>query len=359
MLEYEFKKSFYVRGRKGFDLEAADSMGLEFTVLFGPSGSGKSTLLNILSGITKADHGRATLNGVTLFDSDRQVNIPLRKRRIGYVFQDLALFPHLNTVKNIAYGIPNGKSKESRIRELVSQLGLEGQEWKLPQQLSGGQQQRVAIARTLAAEPDLIMMDEPLSALDEPTREHILWDISTLKDKFAIPILYVTHNLREAYSLADRIVVVDQGRVIEIGSKNTVLEKPSHYRTAQCIGVENLFSCRIIGIENGEMVIAMGETRIALEPDSRFAPGQKAYLGVSPPNVRLVGAPDERPNVLNTIVHSIMERKNIMVVHLKIVPNGPMLVADLRKHVFPRWGLKSGSTVLVSLAKSDLFLCHE
>ena len=265
----------------------------------------------------------------------------------------------MSTVKNIAYGIPNGKPKEPRIRELVSLLGLEGQEWKLPQHLSGGQRQRVAIARTLAADPDLIMMDEPLSALDEPTREQILWDISTLKEKFSIPILYVTHNLREAYSLADRVVVVDQGRVIETGPKNTVLEQPSHYRTAQCIGIKNLFPCRVIGLDNGELKIALGEKRIVLNPDPRFVSGQKAYLGVLPPNVRLVGAPDERPNVLKTVVHSIMERKNIMVVHLKVSPNGPMMVADLRKHVFPRWGLKNGSKVLVSLAKSDLFLCHE
>ena len=232
MLEYEFKKSFYVRGRKGFDLEAADSMGLEFTVLFGPSGSGKSTLLNILSGITKADHGRATLNGVTLFDSDRQVNIPLRKRRIGYVFQDLALFPHLNTVKNIAYGIPNGKSKESRIRELVSQLGLEGQEWKLPQQLSGGQQQRVAIVRALAMNPKLMLFDEVTSALDPELVGEVLELMANLA-RDGMTMLVVTHEVGFAREVSDRTIFIDEGLIEEEGPSRELLSKPKSDRTRQ------------------------------------------------------------------------------------------------------------------------------
>ena len=359
MLEYDLEKTFHFRGKPDFHLQATDSMGQELTVLFGPSGSGKSTLLNILAGILKADRGYAALNGKTLFDSARRIDLRLRERNLGYVFQDLALFPHLSVFDNIAYGIPNGTPKGPRVREIISQFGLEGQEGKFPPQLSGGQRQRVAISRTLAAEPSLVMMDEPLSALDEPTRERILWDISAVKDRFAIPMLYVTHNLREAYSLADRVVVIDQGKVIETGSKDSVLERPAHYRTAQCLGIDNLFPCRVLGTENGEMKVEMAERMIVLDPDPRFAPGQKAYLGVSPPNVRLVAKPDDRPNLLQAFVHSVMERKNIMVVHLEIAPNGPRMVADLRKHVFPRWGLKSGSTVYVSLSKSDLFLCHE
>ena len=359
MLEYEFEKTFHFRGKPGFHLEAADSMGRELTVLFGPSGSGKSTILNMLAGIVKPDRGRAVLRETTLYDSAKRIDFPLRARNIGYVFQDLALFPHLSVERNIAYGMPNGTPKESRVRELIAQFGLEGQERKFPAQLSGGQRQRVAIARTLAAEPSLLIMDEPLSALDEPTRERILWDISALKERFAIPMLYVTHNLREAYSLADRVVVIDQGKVIEKGAREDILERPAHFRTAQCVGIENLFPCRVLNFVNGEMKVQMGEKEISLHEDARFRSGERAYLGISPPDVRLSVTPENRPNTLKAAVVSIMERKNIMVVHVKIFPDGPRLVADIQKHFLPKWGLASGSPVYVSLTQNALFLCRE
>ncbi|MDP6619974.1 MAG: ATP-binding cassette domain-containing protein, partial [Nitrospinota bacterium] len=132
MLEYEFEKTFHFRGKPGFHLEAADSMGRELTVLFGPSGSGKSTILNMLAGIVRPDRGRAVLQETTLYDSAKRIDFPLRARNIGYVFQDLALFPHLSVERNIAYGMPNGTPKESRVRELIAQFGLEGQERKYP-----------------------------------------------------------------------------------------------------------------------------------------------------------------------------------------------------------------------------------
>ena len=365
MLEYEFEKTFHFRGKPDFHLEAADSMDRELTVLFGPSGSGKSTILNMLAGIVKPDRGRAVLQGTTLYDSAKRIDFPLRARNIGYVFQDLALFPHLSVERNIAYGMPNGTPKESRVRELIAQFGLEGQERKFPAQLSGGQRQRVAIARTLAAEPSLLIMDEPLSALDEPTRERILWDISALKERFAIPTLYVTHNLREAYSLADRVVVIDRGKIIERGAREDILERPAHFRTAQCVGIENLFPCRVLNFADGEMKVQMGEKEISLQEDARFRPGERAYLGISPPDVRLSATPENRPNTLKAAVISIMERKNIMVVHVKISPDGPRVVADIQKHFSPKQGLvsgspvASGSPVYVSLTQNALFLCRE
>ncbi|MFQ5915065.1 MAG: sulfate/molybdate ABC transporter ATP-binding protein [Nitrospinota bacterium] len=359
MLEFDFEKTFHLRGEPDFHIEAADSMGQELTVLFGPSGSGKSTLLNMLAGIVRPDRGRAVLQGKTIFHSQRRIDLPLRERRIGYVFQDLALFPHLTVLDNIAYGIPNGKPKGSLVRELISQFGLESQEGKYPPQLSGGQRQRVAIARTLAAEPSLLMMDEPISALDEPTREQFLWDISALKERFAVPTLYVTHNLREAYSLADRVVVIDRGMVIEKGPKGAILERPAKYRTAQCVGIENLFPCRVVRVETGEMTVRLGSMELALNRDARFAPGETAYLGISPPDVRVSAKPENSPNTIRAAVRSVMERKNILVVHLDTLPDGPMLVADLRKRTFPKWGIESGPPVFVSLAKDALFLCEE
>lgn len=359
MLEYDFEKTFHFRGKPDFQIQAADSMGGELTVLFGPSGSGKSTLLNMLAGIVKPDRGLAVLQGNTIYDSRRGIDLPLRERRIGYVFQDLALFPHLSVLDNIAYGIPNGNPKESRVRELIRQFELEGQERKYPPQLSGGQRQRVAIARTLAADPSLLMMDEPISALDEPTRERILWDISTLKDRSAIPILYVTHNIREAYSLAEKVVVIDRGKIIERGPKAMVLERPARLRTAQCVGIENLFPCRVIEVENGKTKVRLGSLELELEEDPRFHPGQTAYLGISPSDVRMSTSPENQPNTLKAAVRSAMERKNIMVVHLDILPDGLQIVADLRKHSLPKWSPERGSQIYVSLTQDAMFLCQE
>jgi ABC-type sulfate/molybdate transport systems ATPase subunit len=359
MLEYDFDKTFHFRGKPGFHIQAADSMDRELTVLFGPSGSGKSTILNMLAGIVKPDRGHAVLGGRTLFNSQEQIDLPLRERQIGYVFQDLALFPHLSVFENIAYGIPNGNPRESRVRDLLAQFGLEDQERKYPPQLSGGQRQRVAIARTLAAEPSLLIMDEPLSALDEPTRERILWDITALKDRFDIPTLYVTHNLREAYSLADRVVVIDQGKIIETGPKEQVLERPGRYRTAQCIGVDNLFPCRVLKKANGEMTVRVASMELVLNEDSRFTAGETAYIGISPPDARVSIRPSNEPNTVEASIRSSMERKNIMLVHLDILPDGPTLVADLPKHFIPKWGLGKGTRVSVSFPKEALFLCQE
>ncbi|MFQ5693961.1 MAG: ABC transporter ATP-binding protein [Nitrospinota bacterium] len=358
MLEYHFEKTFHAHGKPDFHLEAADAMGRELTVLFGPSGAGKSTILNMLAGIVKPDRGHAVLRGHVLFHSGRGIDLPLRQRRIGYVFQDLALFPHLSVFDNIAYGVPDGQPRESRVRELVHHFELEGQERKYPGQLSGGQRQRVAIARTLAAEPSLLMMDEPISALDEPTRERILWDTSALKERFAIPMLYVTHNLREAYSLADRVMVIDRGRVVETGPKERVLERPARVRTAQCIGVENLYPCRVAAVRNGEMSVRVGDLEFTLWEDPRFAPGDEAYLGISPADVKVAGGTEPETNVLEPVVRSIMERKNIMIVHLEVLSAGWRVVMDVEKALCRRWGLSPGSRVRISLPKEAMFLCQ-
>ncbi|MDP6086910.1 MAG: ABC transporter ATP-binding protein [Nitrospinota bacterium] len=336
------------------DLEVRDG---EMMALLGPSGCGKTTTLLSICGIHRISAGRI------LFGEREVGDWPPQRRNVGVVFQNYALYPHLTVYENIAFPLRVRKEShreiDAKITGIVSILRVGELLDRRPAQLSGGQRQRVAIARTLAAEPSLLIMDEPLSALDEPTRERILWDISALKERFAIPMLYVTHNLREAYSLADRVVVIDQGKVIEKGAREDILERPAHFRTAQCVGIENLFPCRVLNFVNGEMKVQMGEKEISLHEDARFRPGERAYLGISPPDVRLSVAPEDRPNTLTATVVSIMERKNIMVVHVKIFPDGPRLVADIQKHFLPKWGLASGSPVYVSLTQNALFLCRE
>jgi molybdate transport system ATP-binding protein len=155
------------------------------------------------------------------------------------------------------------------------------------------------------------------------------------------------------------VVVIDQGKIIETGPKEQVLERPGRHRTAECIGVDNLFPCRVLKKENGEMTVRVASMELVLKEDSRFSPDQTAYIGISPPDARVSIQPSSQPNTVEATIRSSMERKNIMLVHLDILPDGPTLVADLPKHFIPKWGLEKETRVYVSLPKEALFLCQE
>ena len=178
----------------------------EIIVLFGPSGSGKTTILNCIAGLTKPSSGAIHLNEKVLFDS-KKVNVSIQKRNIGYLFQDYALFPHMTVWKNIAYGMKS----EQFAKELVRELEIEHLSNRYPHEISGGEKQRVAIARALSTEPDLLLLDEPFSALDDDTRAKSHDELLRLHALWQIPILLVTHSHAEAEKLGDRIMYLNEG----------------------------------------------------------------------------------------------------------------------------------------------------
>ncbi|MHA6260310.1 ATP-binding cassette domain-containing protein [Sporosarcina sp. CAU 1771] len=180
----------------------------EIIVLFGPSGSGKTTILNCIAGLTKATDGIIQLNNHLLFQG-KQVNIPIQHRKIGYLFQDYALFPHLTVWKNIAYGMKT----ESFAKQLMNELHIDHLADQYPNEISGGEKQRVAIARALATEPDLLLLDEPFSALDDATRDRSHDELLRLHKLWEIPIILVTHSRSEAEKLATRILYMEKGQV--------------------------------------------------------------------------------------------------------------------------------------------------
>jgi molybdate transport system ATP-binding protein len=212
-----------------FTLEVAWTAAEGVVVLFGPSGSGKSLTLRCLAGLERPDGGRIVINGRTFFDTGTGVNLAPQARRLGYVFQGYALFPHLTVGQNVAFGLRGRPRSErrQRVAEVIARLGLDGLEHRAPRELSGGQQQRVALGRALAVDPELLLLDEPLSALDAPLRRQLRDDLErTLRD-WRIPAVLVTHDLAEAYQLADRVIVYDHGRVIQASSKAEFLWQPS------------------------------------------------------------------------------------------------------------------------------------
>ena len=216
------------RARKKFSVDLNFSMETHgITTLFGPSGSGKSTLIDMIAGLLKADRGRISLGDYTLFDSSAGIDLPPERRRLGYVFQDARLFPHMNARANLRYGMRRRPAAEHRIGEddVIGLLGLDRLLDRRPAQLSGGERQRVAIGRALLVSPELLLMDEPLASLDQPRKNEILPFIRRMPRELGIPVIYVSHALEEVITLSDRVVVLQEGQVRAMGEVEDILSR--------------------------------------------------------------------------------------------------------------------------------------
>ncbi len=256
-----------------FDLSFSGGPGI--TVLFGPSGAGKTSVLRAFTGILTPHSGRATLNDTVLFDTTTNTNVATHKRRIGSVFQDGRLFPHLTALQNIRFGKPYLKRRASLIPEdaLIDLLGLEALLHNVPSTLSGGEIQRVALARALNAAPDMLVMDEPLAALDGPRKDAILPYFDRLKTKAAIPILYVTHSVDELARLADNVVLMKDGEIVQHGSVYDVLSSPN---AIPLLGVREAGS--VLSATVGE-ALSNGLTRLDTSAGALELPSVSAQKG--------------------------------------------------------------------------------
>ncbi|MFH1077551.1 MAG: ATP-binding cassette domain-containing protein [Pseudomonadota bacterium] len=215
---------------KNFDLDIEWQIGNELAVLFGFSGAGKSMTLQIIAGILKPDNGEVSFDGVVYFDSSTGTNFLPQKRPFGYLFQDLALFPHMTVLRNILYGAVNLPKNEKldRAREMFRTFKLTGLEDRYPHEISGGQKQRVALARALIRHPKLLLMDEPFSALDRPLRLEMGQFLREVRDNFSIPVIMVTHDFEEASRISDKIIVYEHGRIAQVGLPESVKNNPAN-----------------------------------------------------------------------------------------------------------------------------------
>jgi molybdate transport system ATP-binding protein len=218
------------------------------TILFGASGSGKTMTLKSIAGIIRPDEGSIRINDCALFDSERAIDLPIRKRGVGYVFQNLALFPHLSARDNVEFGMTDLPHHERRGRAtmMMKALRIEHTASRKPSNISGGEAQRVALARALSCKPRILLLDEPLSAIDEATKHGIISDLKSINREMRLPIVYVTHSREEAVALGDRIVVYERGRVVAEGEPLEVFGSPVTQNVARLTGVENIFEGRIV-----------------------------------------------------------------------------------------------------------------
>ncbi len=228
--------------RAGFSLDVAWTAGDGTAVLFGPSGSGKTTTLQCLAGLFRPDAGRILLDGRVLFDAQAGIHVPPQDRRLGYVFQGYALFPHLSVEGNVGFGLRDLPAAERarRVADVLQRLGLTGLERQRPHELSGGQRQRVALGRALAIEPALLLLDEPLSALDLPLRRLLREELRMILAEWKVPAVLVTHDLAEAYQLGDRVIVYEAGRVRQSAPRGELLSRPASEAVARILGFRNL-----------------------------------------------------------------------------------------------------------------------
>lgn len=241
-----------------------------WTVLFGPSGAGKTTILRCIAGLEVPDQGTIRLGGDTWYDSKTRFFLPTQKRRVGYFFQEYALFPHLSVRNNIGYNFSafSRQEKERRIGDMIDLFHLRGLEHRLPRTLSGGEKQRVALARTLLKKPNLLLLDEPLSALDGPTRIKLRKELRHQLSQFGVPIILVTHDRTEALSLGDRLIVLDGGRKLQEGQIHEVFSKPNQKTTAEIVGMENVLPGKIVDKKDGLAHVRVHEVLLtALEND--------------------------------------------------------------------------------------------
>jgi len=242
------------------------------TVLFGRSGSGKSTTLRCLAGLERPECGTIRCRDEIWFDAARGIFLPPQRRRIGYLFQDYALFPHLRVAQNIGYGLGRIAAPERarRIEEITALLGLAGLEDRYPGQLSGGQQQRVALARALVCRPRLLLLDEPLSALDAPTREHLRRQLRHWLVSLRMSTIMVTHDRLEALALGDHMVVFEAGRVCQSGSVQQVFSAPVDRGVARIVGVDTIERGTVMQVADGLATVQVGPKQlIALASSDR------------------------------------------------------------------------------------------
>ncbi|TFH42572.1 MAG: ABC transporter ATP-binding protein [ANME-2 cluster archaeon] len=363
------KNFFNKRGSKkenvkpNFSLHCRFDVENEIVVLFGRSGSGKTTALQCIAGLTKPDSGNISLNGSIFFDNKGKINVPPQKRRVGYVFQTITLFPHMDVRKNIAFALKGltQSEKDARIREVMELVQIQELESYYPLQLSGGQKQRVVLARALAARPDILLLDEPFSALDTIVRMHLREEIKDIQRKLNIPVLFITHNPVEAFTMADKVAIFHEGIVQQFATPEDVFYHPATKYVAKLVGFSNLFDDAVVeGYDICSMCAFLRFEGLSLiVPSVDCEQGKKVTWGIRPENIRIFGTGNskgEKKNVFAGVIKSIANKGASKLVSLRLNECSSLLVAEITNHELSALELSVGDVCMVWLEMSDIVI---
>jgi molybdate transport system ATP-binding protein len=310
-----------------FSLNVAFEAASGFTILFGPSGAGKTTLLDCIAGIATPDSGQISIGDRVLFDSSRKVNVSVAKRDVGYVFQDLALFPHMTIAQNVSYGLSQLSHSERTqcCAAILEAFHIGHLSKRNAREVSGGERQRAALARTLVLDPDVLLLDEPLASLDAATKSHILDDLREWHRTHRVPIIYVTHSGDEVFALGERVIVLDDGQIVAQGTPHDVMMAPLQETVAQLAGFENVFDAMIESVhpERGTMTCRIGGEAgpLVLEtPLVRGGVGATLRVGIRAGDILLATSPPVGLSARNVIpgrIQSLDQRDVIVSARVK------------------------------------------
>jgi molybdate transport system ATP-binding protein len=307
-----------------FSLEVDFNAAPGFTILFGASGSGKTTLLDCVAGLATPTTCRIAVGERVLFDASNRVDIPGAKRAVGYVVQDLALFPHLTVEQNTEYGLAHlpRPARNERVAVMLQEFRIDHLRQRHPAEISGGERQRVALARALVTDPCVLLLDEPLAALDAPTKGKILDDLRRWNQAHRIPILYVTHSREEVIALGESVLVMEQGRIIAQGTPHETLSAPLQESVAQLAGFENIFDATVWLIQEDRGTItcrlpagAKGSYVLLETPLIRAEQGSRVRVGIRAGDILLATAKPEGLSARNVIAGRIVsvDRRDMIV----------------------------------------------
>lgn len=314
-LHVEIQKRYRAGLNSCFQLRVAFAAQPGVTVVVGHSGAGKTTLLRAIAGLCHPDSGRIVIAGRVLFDSWRKIKVEPAKRKVAFLFQDLALFPHLTVQENVSYGLRTlGKAeRECRVAAILDSFQIAKLGNRMPREISGGEQQRVALARSLVTEPSVLLLDEPLSSLDAHTKASIIDDLGAWNEAHRIPILYVTHNHEEIFALGEHAISLERGEILAQGSPVNVV-MPYRQSMAQLVGFENIFDAVVIGVREklGTMVCRLAGTSVEIQaPLTRFLSGSPIHVGIKADEILLLLSRPAMLSACNVIQGKVSQIKSL------------------------------------------------
>jgi molybdate transport system ATP-binding protein len=320
-LKVRLSQRHAARGQE-FTLDVAFQVEPGFTILFGPSAAGKTTLLDCITGLRRPDSGRISVGDRDLFDSFRGVDVPVAQRHVGYVFQSLALFPHLSVEQNVSYGLSHLSrvQRAEQVAAILQALRIAPLARRNTRELSGGENQRVALARTLVTDPEILLLDEPLASLDVSTKAQIIDDLREWNQAHRVPILYVTHSHEEVFALGERVIVLDAGRILAQGTPHEVMMAPLQETVAQLAGFENVFDAVVEAVrpERGTMTCRVngdGGSLVLETPLVRGGVGASFRVGIRAGDILLATSAPVGLSARNIIPGRIqsLEQRDVIV----------------------------------------------